>query len=52
MVRISLDDDDLAKELPLGGAGTTAVYTTSGKPFHIISKIALRMKGWMYYLPI
>ncbi len=52
VVRIRLDDAALAKELPLGGAGTTAIYTNSGKPFHLISKIALRMKGWLYYLPI
>ena len=52
VVRITLDDAELAKELPLGGAGTTAIYTGAGKPFHIITKIALRMKGWLYYLPI
>ena len=51
-VRIFLDDEELAKELPLGGAGTIAVYTQTGKPFHVISKIALRMKAWIYYAPI
>jgi multidrug resistance efflux pump len=51
-VRVLLDDQDLAKELPLGGAGTLAIYTKSGGAFHIISKIALRMKAWMYYAPI
>jgi membrane fusion protein (multidrug efflux system) len=51
-VRIRLDDKDLAKTLPLGAAGTTAIYTDFGKPFQIISKIALRIKGWLYYLPI
>ena len=51
-VRIILDDEELAKELPLGGAGTTAIYTSFGKPFHVISKIALRMKSWIYYAPI
>jgi membrane fusion protein (multidrug efflux system) len=52
VVRILLDDEELAKELPLGGAGTTAIYTQVGKPFHVISKIALRMKAWIYYAPI
>ena len=52
VVRILLDDEDLAKELPLGGAGNVAIYTQVGQPFHIISKIALRMKAWMYYAPI
>jgi multidrug resistance efflux pump len=51
-VRIRLDDKDFAKTLPLGAAGTTAIYTDFGKPFQIISKIALRIKGWLYYLPI
>ncbi len=52
VVRIRLDDQDLAKTLPLGAAGTVAIYTTFGKPFHLISKIALRIKGWLYYVPI
>ena len=52
VVRIKLDDEDFAKTLPLGAAGTVAVYTSFGKPFHIVSKIALRMKSWLYYLPL
>jgi multidrug resistance efflux pump len=51
-VRITLDDEDLAKQLPLGAAGAVAIYTDSGKLLHIMSKISLRMKGWMYYLPM
>lgn len=51
-VRIHLDDEELAKTLPLGAAGTTAIYSGFGKPFHVISKIALRMKGWLYYIPV
>jgi len=52
VVRIRLDEEEVPKKLPLGAAGTTAIYTNSGKPFHLISKIALRIKGWMYYLPL
>ncbi len=51
-VRIKLDDEDLARELPLGAAGAAAIYTEFGRPFHIITKITVRIKGWMYYLPI
>jgi membrane fusion protein (multidrug efflux system) len=51
-VRIRLYDEELAKKLPLGAAGTTTIYTDFGKPFHLISKITIRIKGWMYYLPI
>jgi membrane fusion protein (multidrug efflux system) len=52
VVRIVLDDEELAKELPLGGAGTLAIYTKVGGAFHVISKIALRMKSWIYYAPL
>lgn len=52
VVRILLDDQELARQLPLGGAGTTAIYTKVGRPFHLISKIALRMKAWIYYAPL
>jgi multidrug resistance efflux pump len=52
VARIRLDDEELAKSLPLGAAGSVAIYTKSGKPFHVISKIALRMQGWLFYLPI
>lgn len=52
VVRIRLDDEQLARTLPLGADGTTAIYTEFGNPFHLISKIALRIKGWLYYLPV
>jgi multidrug resistance efflux pump len=49
-VLIYLDDEELAKELPLGAAGTTAIYTDFAEPFHIITKITVRIKAWMYQL--
>jgi multidrug resistance efflux pump len=49
-VMIYLDDEELAKELPLGAAGTTAIYTDFGKPFHVITKITVRIKAWVYQL--
>lgn len=52
VVRIALDDEELAKKLPLGGAGDVAIYTKHGAAFHIVSKITLRMKMWMNYVPI
>ncbi len=52
VVRIVLDDEELAKQLPLGGAGTTAIYTKFATPFHIITKITVRIKAYMNYLPI
>lgn len=52
LVRIVLDDPDLAKDLSLGAGGTAAIYTHAGEPFHLISKIGLRIKAWMNYAPI
>lgn len=49
VVRVTLDDEELAGRLPLGGAGTTAIYTSTGKPFHVISKVVIHMKAWMNY---
>jgi multidrug resistance efflux pump len=51
-VKIILDDDAVARELPLGGAGTTAIYTDFGGPFHAITKIALHIKSLLYNLPL
>ena len=52
VVRIVLDDEELASSLPLGAAGVAAIYTQSGKPFHIITKITMRIKGLMFFVPI
>lgn len=51
-VKISLDDPEFAKQVPLGAAGATAIYTDVGKPFHVISRIVVRMKAWLYNLPV
>lgn len=49
-VRILLDDEELARQLPLGAAGTTAIYTDFAPSFHIITKVTVRIKGWLYYI--
>lgn len=49
-IRVTLDDEQQAKELPQGAAGTLAVYTSKGKAVHIISKVTLRIKAWLTYL--
>ncbi len=51
-VRIHLDDEQLARELPLGAAGTTAIYTDVGESFHVFTKITVRIKAWMNYVPM
>lgn len=49
-IRVSLDDEAFAKTLPQGASGTLAVYTSQGKPLHVISKVTLRIKAWLAYL--
>jgi len=36
--------------VPLGAGGTVAIYTKQGKPVHVISKVAIRMKKWLLYV--
>jgi multidrug resistance efflux pump len=49
-VKIRLTDETHAADLPLGAGGTVAIYTEHGKPVHIISKVAIRMKKWLLYV--
>ncbi len=49
-VRIKLDDPTLLARLPQGASCTVAVYADVGKPFHAISKVAMRMTAWTAYL--
>jgi multidrug resistance efflux pump len=49
-VKLQLDDEQFANSLPMGATGTVVIYTDSGKPFHVISKVSARMKAWLYYL--
>jgi RND family efflux transporter MFP subunit len=49
-IRVHLDDAEAAAELPQSAAGMVAVYTERGKPFHVISKVVMRMQAWMGYL--
>jgi multidrug resistance efflux pump len=49
-VKIRLTGDFPNLHLPLGAGGTVAVYTGEGKPVHVISKVAIRMKKWLSYV--
>ncbi len=51
-VKIRLDEDEPAELLEMGSAGIVAIYTDWGKPFAMISKVTVRMKKWIYFLPI
>jgi membrane fusion protein (multidrug efflux system) len=48
-VKIRLSDEQPAN-LPLGAGGTVAIYTSHGKPVHVISKVTIRMKKWLLYV--
>ena len=51
-VKIRLDDAEQAAALALGTPATVAIYTAWGKPFALISKVAIRMQKWLYFLPL
>jgi membrane fusion protein (multidrug efflux system) len=49
-VRINFVDAAVARKLSLGSGGSAAIYTDKGKPTHVISKVAIRMKKWLLYV--
>jgi len=49
-VKILFDDEAVARKVSLGSGGTAAIYTSHGKPVHIISRVAIRMKKWLAYV--
>jgi multidrug resistance efflux pump len=49
-VRIRIDDPALLERLPQGASCSVVAYTSAGKAFHVISKVAMRMTAWMAYL--
>jgi multidrug resistance efflux pump len=49
-VKILFSDETVARTLSIGSGGSAAIYTKRGKPVHIISKIAIRMKKWLLYV--
>jgi len=49
-VRISFSDEGVARNLSIGSGGSAVIYTKAGKPTHIISKVAIRMKKWLLYV--
>jgi RND family efflux transporter MFP subunit len=49
-MRIELDDDDAAAELPAGTVGTVAIYTESAPMTHIIRRVMVRIESLLNYL--
>lgn len=50
VLRITLDDETVISEMGQGAQAFVAVYTNKGKPFHVITKVVVRMQAWMGFL--
>lgn len=50
LVRIKLDDPEVAKRLPAGSTGLAAIYTEHVKPAHMIRKVVLRQASILNYV--
>ena len=49
-IRVALDDETLVQEMGQGAQSFVAIYTDEGKPFHVITKVVVRMQAWMGFL--
>ncbi|TWU16561.1 HlyD family secretion protein [Allorhodopirellula heiligendammensis] len=49
-VKLKLDDESATTAMAMGTTGMATIYTGSGRPFHVISKVTVRIQAWMYYL--
>ena len=50
VVRLILDDADIARRLPAGATGTAAIFTDHVKVAHIIRRVMLRMTAYLNYI--
>ena len=50
IVRVALDNKEVANSLPAGSTGTAAIFTSRVKPAHVIRKVILRQMAIMNYL--
>lgn len=50
VVRVRLDDGDLAERLPAGATGSAAIFTEHMKATHIIRRVMLRMIAILNYI--
>ncbi len=49
-VRVVLDEEAVARRLPLGTVGTVAIYTGTSRPTYIIRRVMMRMEAWLNYI--
>jgi hypothetical protein len=50
LVRVNIEDDLSAYQLPVGAKAYIAVYSESWKPVAIIRQVILRIMSWENYL--
>jgi hypothetical protein len=50
VVRIRLDDQELAKRLPAGSTGLAAIFTDRVKASHVIRQVVLRQTAILNYV--
>ena len=50
VVRVRLDDEEVARRLPAGATGTAAIFTEAAQPTHIIRKVLLRQIAILNYV--
>jgi len=50
VVRVRLDDQQIANELPAGSTGEAAIYTEHVKPAHFIRRVILRQMAILNYI--
>jgi RND family efflux transporter MFP subunit len=50
VVRVVLDDSELAKRLPAGSAGDAAIFTDQMRPTHLIRRVLLRQIAILNYV--
>jgi multidrug resistance efflux pump len=50
VVRVRLDDAEVASNLPAGSTGTAAIYTEHLKPTHVIRRVILRQIAILNYV--
>jgi multidrug resistance efflux pump len=50
IVRITLDDPEVARRLPAGSTGLAAIFTEHVKASHVIRKVVLRQRAILNYV--
>jgi RND family efflux transporter MFP subunit len=50
VVRVRLDDAEVARNLPAGATGTAAIYTEHMKPTHVVRRVILRQIAILNYV--